>query len=54
MQAERVEDKVIEQDKSLSIFSDDFKPKIIISSLIIFPMICLVGFNLYVRKGAKK
>ncbi len=54
VQAERVEDKVIEQDKSLSIFSDDFKPKIIISSLIIFPMICLVGFNLYVRKGAKK
>ena len=54
VQAERVEDKVIEQDKSLSIFSDDFKPKIIISSMIIFPMICLVGFNLYVRKGAKK
>lgn len=54
VQAERVEDKVIEQNKSLSIFSDDFKPKIIISSLIIFPMICLVGFNLYVRKGAKK
>ena len=54
VQAERVEDKVIEQDKSLSIFSDDFKPKIIISSLIIFPMICLVGFNLYVRKKKKK
>lgn len=54
VQAKRVEDKVIEQNKSLSLFSDDFKPKIIISSLIIFPMICLVGFNLYVRKGAKK
>lgn len=54
VQAKRVEDKVIEQNKSLSLFSDDFKPKIIISSLIIFPMICLVGFNLYVKKGAKK
>ena len=54
VQAERVEDKIVEQDNSFSLLSDDIKPKIIISSLIILPIICLVGFNLYMRKGARK
>ena len=53
VQAERVEDKIVEQDNSFFVFSDDSIPKIIISSLIILPIICLIVFNLCIKKGAK-